>query len=269
MPYIGPHIDFSGDFEILIDFHKKLKNNLFQIFRIPDKRIKNLEKFKKYIKKNDIKIFVHASYTINLAADWLTNYSAMLFIDEIQFANKIGATGIVVHFGKYKQEMTKSQAINNMFTSLLTVHKKTKNLPIKILLETPAGQGTELCYDINDLAAFYKKIKDVPGLNNRIGICVDTCHIFSAGYDLVKKKDVVKYLHKFDELIGITNLWLVHLNDSKVARGARVDRHAPIGKGYIGIRGLKKFYKICTKKYNVPIVIETYLDYDKEILELV
>lgn len=264
---LGPHVDFNGDFKYLIEIHKLINNSLFQIFKIPEKKIKNLDIFKKYIKKNNIQLFIHGSYTINIAEDYIDNYCNSRLIEEIMFAKKVDAKGLIIHFGKSKGK-TESNAINNMFSSLLYAHKKTIDTNIPILLETPAGQGTELCSTLEKLSEFYNKIILIPELKNRIKLCVDTCHIFSSGYDLRTRKSVKKYFKKFDKLIGINNIKLIHLNDSKVNLGQRVDRHEILGKGYIGILGLKTVYELCNY-HNIPIVIETYNKYTKEVKQLI
>jgi deoxyribonuclease-4 len=178
----------------------------------------------------------------------------MQFIEEIAIAHNIGAYAVVVHLGK-QLDMSKEVALNNMFINLLKVLEATKNLDIKILIETSTGQGTEMCYDLNEFALFFKKIK-----NNRIGICLDTCHIFNAGYDIRTKKTTENYLKLFEEEIGINYIKLIHLNDSSNDLGMKIDRHQNIGKGYIGLEGIKQIIMFFTS-LNIPIVLETPDEY--------
>ncbi len=150
-----------------------------------------------------------------------------------------------------------------MFINLLKVLDATKELDIKILIETSTGQGSEMCYDINEFAMFFKKIK-----NNRIGICLDTCHIFNAGYDIRTKKTTENYLKNFEDKIGINSIKLIHLNDSYNDIGKHIDRHQNIGRGYIGIEGIKQIIMFFTS-LNIPIVLETpdeYINDDLAIL---
>lgn len=257
---------------------KKYGGNFLQVFaHIPttkESEIKYLEKcsmFKKFLKDNNMKVVVHSSYTNNFASDW-DNHTFYLqtFAQEVEYAHRMGAIGIVLHFGK-KKELTTSEAFNNMYTSLIHVHNKTKEYKdVKIFLETPAGQGSEICYKMEDLAHFYKKISNSPNseFKNRIKICLDTCHVFAAGYNLKTITDIKLFLEAFDELIGIEYIGLIHLNDSKEDVGSQVDRHASIGKGYIGFEGIKYiftyFAKLC-----VPIILETPgYSYRTEIIEL-
>lgn len=246
---LGFHIsDIAG-----IDYAIKLKCSIVQLF-INDKM--NLQEYKKKLNDAKIKCVVHASYTINLSAKWDT-YSSHIqqFINEIIMSEKLGAQWIVIHTGK-QLDLTKEEALNNMYTALLYVNNKTRNINIKILLETPSGQGTELCYTIEDFSHFYKKIHKNKKIKDKFGICLDTCHIFSAGYDIRTKHNLTLYLDTFEELIGLYNICLVHLNDSVNDLGSRIDRHASIGKGYIGKAGLRRFYKFFTKKH-IPCLLET------------
>ena len=123
-----------------------------------------------------------------------------------------------------------------------------------IILETAAGQGTELGYDLEEFAALYNSFSDK--YKSRIKICIDTCHVFVAGYDLSSKKMVKAFFTKFNKLIGVKHVVLLHLNDSKPELGKRVDRHENIGKGKIGLTGLTEVIKYAKKK-GIPMILET------------
>jgi len=260
--YFGAHIlDFKS-----IEQLKKAGGNLIQIFMTFPKNIKTetqiinyLIKLKEYLQTNNIKVVVHSSYLHNLAKNW-NEYSWWItqIIIEIKYAYLINAIGLVVHIGN-KLELSISEAYNNVYTSLLYIHNKTiEYKSVKILLESSSGQGTELCYKLNDLSHFYKKFSknEIKSIKDRFKLCIDTCHIFVAGYDLTTIKKIKNYLDKFDELIGLKYIKLIHLNDSKSIIGSRKDRHDNIGKGKIGIIGLRYFYKYF-KKLNIPIILET------------
>jgi len=170
----------------------------------------------------------------------------------------LGALYVVIHIGK-QLELSTSEAYDNMYTALLYIHTKTKHYNnIKILLETSTGQGTEMCFKIDDLAYFYKKFsKNINReFRERIKICFDTCHVFAAGYCLKTDVSVKLFLETFEELIGIRHIYLIHLNDCKVDCGEKRDRHQNIGKGYIGYKGLKFFFDYF-RKLKVPMVLET------------
>lgn len=262
--YFGAHFDLDN----LIDSAKEIKEsggNLIQIFltvpgtiKAKKRSEKELNEFKEYINNNKMKVVIHSSYTHNIARDfdkyswWIQN-----IIQEIKYAFKISAIGIVLHLGK-QLDMLTNVAYNNMYTSLIYIINETKDYNIPIFLETSSGQGSELCYRLEDLAYFYKKFSNNPKkeIRDRVKLCIDSCHIFSAGYDLRKRNNINDYLEAFEELIGLRYIGLIHLNDCKVRLGEQKDRHANIGTGYIGIKGLTYFYNYF-KKLNVPIVLET------------
>lgn len=269
MIYVGSHIN-SYPQELLnnIKLMKLINSNAIQIFVYPNKiGVKNIyNKVREYCQGNNIKIIVHASYTINIASGWNEHSSHLIqFISEIKMAEYIGAKYIIVHFGKYKQ-LELNEAYNNMYTFLIYVYSQIKDLKIKILLETTSGQGTELCYKIDTLAYFMNKIlkhKNIE-LSNKFGICVDTCHIYAAGYN------ILDYIDKFDELIGLEYIDVIHFNDSKVSLGDRVDRHENIGKGKIGSDDLYNFCKYalimkCIIIMETPDVCEKVIDRIRKI----
>ena len=265
--YIGTHTGTSIKSAQLIYEHG---GNLIQIFVSGDNNSKYKE-LKKYLDDHQMKCVVHASYTINLSRDW-DQYSGMIqqFILEITRAHLMGAFGIVIHMGK-QMELDLPDAYNNMYTALIYVHHQTiKYNSVKILLETSTGQGSEICYKIEELAYFFKKFSrnNKANIASRFGICLDTCHVFAAGYNLVTKSAVYSYLEAFEELIGLRHLYLVHLNDSKREVGSNVDRHENIGKGKIGKDGLLEVAKYF-KNLKIPIILETPGDYILEDLKMI
>ncbi|AYV80944.1 MAG: apurinic endonuclease [Harvfovirus sp.] len=255
--YVGAHGSGNKASAQIIKDHG---GNLIQIF-VNSLRTSYSEylELKKFLEDNQMKCVVHASYTINLSRDW-DQYSGWIqqFIMEISLAHQVGAIAIVVHMGK-QMELELAEAYNNMYTALLYVHDQTiKYSSLKILLETPTGQGSEICYKIEDMAYFFKKFSrnKNPNISNRFGLCVDTCHVFAAGYNLVTKAAIYAYLEAFEELIGLRHLYLIHLNDSKQEVGSNVDRHENIGKGKIGKLGLTEIVKYF-KNLKIPIILET------------
>lgn len=254
---VGIHIENIND-DNLIEV-KKYGGNCVQLFvDIMSKKIKQPEYQKKILLQNNIKCVVHASYTINCSLDW-NEYSWWIkqFIEEIKYANKIGALGIVIHLGK-QLNLTTHGALNNFYSALLYVNSETITCSTLILIETSTGQGSEICYKLEDLAYFYRKIISHKNslVRNRIKLCVDTCHIFSAGYDITNLNTIEQYLDRFDELIGLENIKLIHLNDSANENGSHIDRHENLGNGKIGEKSLLYF----AKKFidlDVPVILET------------
>lgn len=274
MAYIGSHISISNGLLDAAKTIRKVGGNVMQIYLYKKNKLihiqdKELKEFKKYITENKIQVVIHSSYMLNIARDW-TPYSWWVhnILEEFKYAHKMGAYGIVMHFGK-QLNLTKAQAYNNMYTFILHMLKKT-NYKTKIILETTAGQGTEMCYKLEDLAHFYKKFSKNPNklIRKNVKICIDTCHLFAAGYDIRDKKKVEKYLETFEELIGLNKVILIHLNDSYKDLGERVDRHQPLGHGKIGYVGLIEFFKFF-KERQVLIVLETPgSNYEREIAML-
>uniref|UniRef100_A0A6C0EA04 Xylose isomerase-like TIM barrel domain-containing protein n=1 Tax=viral metagenome TaxID=1070528 RepID=A0A6C0EA04_9ZZZZ len=240
-------------------YHKK-GCNIIQLFIDPFYKDKtSYEKFAKYALDNNIIIIIHASYTINCAQDW-TEHSWWIeqFIMTIQVAKKLSAYAVVIHLGK-QLTLTYEQGLNNMYSSLMYVHTKTKDCQsVKILLETSTGQGTEMCYKLDEFSYFFKKLSNhkTEDVRNRFGICLDTCHVFSAGNDIRTKRDVKKFLERFEKLLGLTNVKLIHLNDSKKELGSNVDRHENLGKGFIGLEPLLIINDFFVRM-NVPVILET------------
>lgn len=249
---VGAHINSYDEINKL----HNAKGNIIQMF-VPSHS--EILKFTNELNKYNIKLVIHASYSINLAKEW-DEYSWWIvqFINEIEIAYKLNAFCIVIHLGK-QMDLTKEEAFNNMYTSLLYIYEETKQFSdVKILLETSTGQGSELCFKLEDFASFFKKLSKHPNklIKDRFGICLDTCHIFAAGYDIRTKQKVELFLDSFEELIGIRYIKLIHLNDSKNEIGSLLDRHESINNGFITINGLKPIIKFF-KKNNVPIILET------------
>ena len=256
MRRIGIHVG-QEDIENSIIKVKKNGGNIIQLFV----NISNKEKYYKlasFLKKHNMKSIVHISYTINCCKNW-SEYSWWIvqFIEEIKCAAILESAYVVIHLGK-QLELSKEEALNNMYSSLIYVNARTIELDLSILIETSTGQGSEICYKIEDLAHFYRKILTHRNdkVKNRIKICVDTCHIFCAGYDIRNKNTIEQYLDNFNELIGLENIKLIHLNDSKNDIGSNVDRHENLGFGYIGCKSLIYFINRLNK-LNPIIILET------------
>lgn len=255
-------VDLGGNIDHIIDgitFANNLGCRVVQIFVKPSsKKLDQYEKIKLLLKKYKMSCVVHSSYSINLATENdQYNVSNAQFIAEIILGDMIGAYGIVVHMGK-RMLLEENRAINNMYSNLLYVNNKTKDLKIKILLETSSGQGTEMFYDIDSLLVFFSKFSNNKNeqIKDRFRICIDTCHIFAAGVNISDPKITEMTLEKIERIIGIKYIALIHLNDAKYPLNSHVDRHADLGTGYIGKKGLK-FLINFFKKLNVPFVLET------------
>lgn len=193
--------------------------------------------------KTNLRLFVHAPYIINLSADKdeKNNFGVELLKKNLQYANIMGCKGVVVHVGKSVKK-TKEQAVANMKRALLeALDSATETCPI--LLETPAGQGTELLTTYEEFVSFVNEINDP-----KIRICVDTCHVFATGQDPLTYLERLTKEHP--QLIK-----LVHYNDSAAACGSCLDRHAAFGTGQIGLETMLKIAEHCAT-HSYPMVIE-------------
>jgi len=255
----GAHI--NGNFVSSVHRIHKLGGNLVQCF-ISDptgkKTIKlsqsDIEEMKDTLKKYKLGMIIHAPYILNFAREFnQDSWWVKTIIRELNYANLIGAKGSVIHFGKYLH-LDKDVAISNMVNSLKFVIESIKDLNVVIYLETSCGQGSELGYMIEEFAEIYNQFNEKE--KEKIRICIDTCHIFVAGYDIRKKEGFNSFIQKFDKLIGIKYINLIHLNDSNKELESHVDRHDLIGKGFIGINGLKYIYDWAINK-KIDIILET------------
>ena len=221
--------------------------------RKPTKELK-IEEARKLLQEHgfdESKLVVHAPYIINPAnfsRQDLYHMSIDFITREVRRANDFHATILVLHPGaSVGQDRDKS--IEAISKALDWVFDNTPGIPVKIALETMSGKGTELGVTFNEI----KRIIDGCKYPERLGVCLDTCHISDYGYDI---NDFDNILKEFDSIIGLNKLLVVHLNDSKNVRGARKDRHENVGFGSIGFDNL---YKIAHHPLltNIPKILET------------
>lgn len=257
--YIGTSINLPSDIITNI-----IDTNSIQImFSKSNLTIDELKNIKKYIQKYKYK-YLHASYKINIGTEMIKiniyNPSFELLIKQIKYAKYLGLNGLILHMGKnIKNKSENSHVYNNMIKFLLFTFKKIYKLNFDILLETPAGQKGEMCFDLYEFVNFILLFKSTKYYNN-INICIDTCHIFQAGYDL-NNIDVIHKVHKIFEPVK-HKIKLIHFNDSANEFNKHLDRHAQIGKGFIKVKNLIKFIK---PYKNIPLILETIGPYDEQI----
>jgi len=181
-------------------------------------------------------VFGHAGYLINLAAAPCDNRDKSLksLIQEIGFATDLGLPFLVMHPGAHLGQGEEA-GLKQIVAGLNEVCRATKISPVRVALENTAGQGSCLGNQIRHLAAIYEKV-DRP---ERLAVCLDTCHLFAAGYDVRTAKGWDLAMKEVDSLVGLDQVVAFHLNDSKTDLGSRVDRHAHIGQGKIGREGFR------------------------------
>jgi len=271
---IGCHISIAGGIDNSVKRAEELGCSTMQIFSKNastwrEKILKKdeVENFRVNLKNSNINpVFIHASYLINLASpsDELYFKSINAFIEEMKRADILSPNPyIIIHPGAHTGA-GEEYGIKRIINALNIILEKSAGLNLKtmILLEDTAGSGTHLGYKFYQLKRMMEGTKD----KKRIGICFDTCHAFAAGYDLSQQEGIKKTLEEFEKYIGLDNLKVIHLNDSKFPLGSRKDRHMHIGKGYIGLEGFKV---LVNHKYlkNLPFILETPKHDEKDDLK--
>ncbi len=198
-------------------------------------------------------VFGHAGYLINLGGPASPNrdHSIRSLIQEIEFAGALGVPFLVLHPGAHLGA-GEAEGIRRIVAGLDEVFRATKSSPVRIALENTAGQGSCLGNELRHLAAIF----DGVGSPRRLGVCIDTAHLFAAGYDIRTAKGWNAAMAELDDLVGLDQVLAFHLNDSKTPLGSRVDRHADIGKGKIGPEGFRAVVRAARFR-NHPGSLET------------
>ncbi len=210
------------------------------------------ENFKLALRNSRVKMAVaHDSYLINLGSekDELLEKSRNAFKEEVDRAETLSIPFLVFHPGT---NSNRSAGLRKIADSLNWVNEETRGYKVKELLETTAGQGNVLGYRFEQLAEILGMVSD----RKRVGVCLDTAHIFGAGYDIRDEESYGETINQFDDIVGIENLFAIHLNDSKAELGSRVDRHDHIGAGRIGLKGFSILVK--DERFGgIPGILET------------
>ncbi len=201
----------------------------------------------------------HDSYLINLgsAKEDLHAKSVHAFVDELQRAELLGLDGVVTHPGAHG-ESTPEEALQRVVDGLNASHKLTAGFRAKTLVETTAGQGTSLGWQLEQIGWILKRVAEP----DRVGICFDTCHLFAAGYGMTPGEELESTIHAMEEAFDLKNIVLIHTNDSLKPQGSRVDRHAHLGKGHIGLERLRAFV-MHPKLAHLPLILETPKETDE------
>jgi deoxyribonuclease-4 len=198
------------------------------------------------------RILPHDSYLINLGvADSRKLFmSRMAFLDEMQRCEQLGLTMLNFHPGSHLNEMEPDACLARIASSIN--HTLDKTTSVKAVIENTAGQGSNLGFTFEQLAQIIDQVED----KERVGVCIDTCHAFAAGYDLATPEGYEKVWADFDRIIGLRYLSGMHLNDAKKGLGSKVDRHASIGQGMMGRDTFARIMhddRLC----GIPMILET------------
>jgi len=198
-------------------------------------------------------VVAHDSYLINLGSpnEERLHKSRESFLMEVQRTELLGLPYLITHPGSHL-DAGEEEGLKRIAESIDWLHRRTEGLKMKILLETTAGQGTNLGYRFEHFSAIMDMVEDA----SRLGFCFDTCHVFAAGYDLRTRDAYERTMEEFDRVIGLGRLKVFHINDSKNDLGSRIDRHQHIGKGTIGLDAFR-FLLNDPRFTQLPKILET------------
>ena len=258
---LGAHMSISGGVHTAIERGRSInctaiqlfvKNNM-QWFARPLTR-QEIRSFVQHQQRDELSsIFAHANYLINLAAanpQFLAN-SVRSLSEELTRANQLELPFLVLHPGAHLGA-GEDAGLEKTVTSINRVFRQIPKVKTRIALETTAGQGSCLGHRFEQIAYIMANVREP----ERLCVCLDTAHVFAAGYDIGSETGVKKTFREFDRLIGLNRLVAIHVNDSKTARGSRVDRHQHIGQGQIGLDAFR-FIMRNSRFRKIPKVLET------------
>ena len=290
MKYVGAHVSASGGVYNAPLNAMKIGAKAFALFTKNQRQWvskpldeKTIELFKKNLEISGIlpkHILPHDSYLINLGhpeEDKLQK-SRDAFIDEIERCGLLGLDRLNFHAGSHLVKIGKKaidrdilmreaedRSLDVISTSLNIAIEATKDLDVKLVIENTAGQGSNLGYRFEHLAHIIDGVED----KSRVGVCLDTCHTFTSGYDLRTREAYDKTMEEFDSIVGFKYLMGMHINDSKPPLGSRVDRHHSLGEGEIGWDAFR-FIMQDSRMEDIPLILETIDDsiWEEEIKAL-
>ncbi len=258
--YIGAHVSASGGVEIAPVNAHEIGANAFALFTKNQRQWvarplteESIREFKGNCGKLSFDaryILPHDSYLINLGhpEEEGLEKSRAAFLDEMQRCEQLGLQLLNFHPGSHLNKISVEKCLDKVAESINITLNKTKG--VTAVIENTAGQGSNVGNEFWQLKHIIDRVED----KSRVGVCLDTCHTYSAGYDIVGEYD--KVFREFDEVVGFNYLRGIHLNDTKKALGSHVDRHDSIGKGLLGIDFFKRFMK--DERFdNIPIILET------------
>ena len=262
MKCIGAHVSIAGGVENAPLNAEKIGAKAFALFIKNQKQWKakpftdkNIDEFKENCKKFGYKpenILPHDGYLINLGHPEREKLekSGTAFLDEMQRCEQLGLKYLNFHPGSHLRQISEQESLDLIAESInISIAKTSFVIPV---IENTAGQGSNIGYTFDHLAYIISRIEN----KDRIGVCIDTCHLFVSGYDFRTRKTYEDTFEEFDKIVGSNYLKGMHLNDSKKELGTRVDRHESIGKGFIGIETFR-FIMNDDRFEEIPLILET------------
>jgi len=260
-PILGAHMSISGGLHLAVERALSVDCRALQIFtknasqwRAKPLSVNAVASFREAWEQSGLTtVFAHDSYLINLASPDppLLRKSITALGDELERAERLGLPFVVSHPGAHKGD-GEEQGLERVARSLDVVHREHPDLDVKVLLETTAGQGTSLGFRFEHLAGIIDRVEQP----ERLGVCLDTCHIFAAGYDLRTAGNYDRTMAEFGRVVGFDRLLALHVNDSKKDLGSRVDRHEHIGEGALGLEAFRCLMND-KRLQTIPKVLET------------
>jgi deoxyribonuclease-4 len=261
MPFFGAHMSIAGGHHNALLAASEYRCDTVQLFT------KNSNQWQaKEIGQEEARLFrrtlrrarlrypmAHSSYLLNLASPDVALYrrSIAALLVENSRAEQLGLRYLVIHPGCHMQS-GEDAGLVQIARALDEVHERSPGFRVQILLETTAGQGTSLGHRFEHLARILQLVKD----SKRLGVCFDTCHVFAAGYPLSPQREYRATIRAFEKTVGLSKLRAFHLNDSKKECGTRVDRHAHIGQGFVGMESFRLLVNDARFRGR-PMVLET------------
>lgn len=264
----GSHVSASGGVDLSIPRAAALEMTACQIFTKNERQWNAkpldpgvIDRFKSNWQDAGLKqVVAHDSYLINVASPdealWARSKAALMH--ELERCDQLGVPYLVSHPGAHVGSGVEA-GIERVAKAINEIHRETPEGRAIVLIETTAGQGTALGRTFEEIALIIAHLDD----KSRIGVCLDTCHIFAAGYDIRDQASYDETMARFDEVIGLDRLKCIHLNDSQKGLGSRVDRHAHIGQGEIGAAGFG-FIVNDPRLAGLPGILETPKENDDE-----
>jgi deoxyribonuclease-4 len=258
---LGAHQSIAGGLHLACERGRDTGCEVIQMFVKNERqwKAKPLEEdavaeFKAAMKANRIRTaFAHDTYLINMASPkedmWRKSVDA--FVDELERCEALGLAFLVTHPGS-PGDAGEAVGIENMGRGLNEAHARTRGYRVRVLLETTAGQGATVGRTFEQMRGIFDQVTDA----DRLGVCLDTCHVWASGYDISTREGYEKTMDAFDRTLGIKRIEAFHVNDSKKGLGCRVDRHENIGKGTIGLEAFRCLMRD-DRFRDVPKVIET------------
>jgi deoxyribonuclease IV len=261
LPLLGAHQSIAGGYYKAVEIAAECGCQCVQIFTKNNNQWRakpitddDAEKFQAALKRLNITHpLSHDSYLINLAApdDELWRKSVEAFAVELLRAEKLGIPAVVTHPGAFTSS-SEEAGLKRIIAALDEVHDKVGNLNVCTLLENTAGQGSTLGRTFEQLATIIDGVK----APERVAVCIDTCHLFAAGYPFSTPADYHATMDKLDKIVGLKLIKAFHLNDSKKELGSRVDRHEHIAQGKIGLEGFRLLVND-PRFAEIPMYLET------------